>query len=50
MDLAELKPIIERYLMAVHERDALQRVTSVLRAKADIRQTSRSKADRLGDQ
>jgi peptidyl-prolyl cis-trans isomerase C len=50
MDLGELRPIIERYLAAVHERNALQRATAALFAKADVRRVATREAEPSGAQ
>ena len=49
-DLSEVRHIIEPFLAAMNEQNALQRVIAGLRAKADIRRSSTRDAERLGAQ
>jgi hypothetical protein len=49
-DLSEVRHIIEPFLAAMNQQNALQRVIAGLRAKADIRRTSTREAERLGAQ
>lgn len=46
-DLSEVRHIIEPFLAAMNEQNALRRVTGALRAKADIRRISTGEAERL---
>jgi parvulin-like peptidyl-prolyl isomerase len=49
-DLGEVRHVIEPFLAAMNERNALQRVIAGLRAEADIRRISTREAERLGAQ
>jgi parvulin-like peptidyl-prolyl isomerase len=49
-ELSEVRHIIEPFLAAMNEQNALQRVTAGLRAKADIRRISTREAEGLGAQ
>jgi peptidyl-prolyl cis-trans isomerase C len=49
-DLPEVCGMIEQFLAASNEAQALQRATAALRAKADIRRISRREAERVGAQ
>jgi hypothetical protein len=47
-ELSEVRHIIEPFLAAMNEQNALQRVTASLRAKADIRRISTREAEGIG--